>query len=436
MARLNANIFRLRAAFSNFLFWIMANNFLNIEKTTSGRAYFGHFAINEVFNTTTPFFTKFLTLLLFLFISNRLFARHLCCIFFLSTHLSLVSQNGIQLRAEVDKLLRYEAEIDFQKTPGLIIGILDGDSTFILPYGSLYQDTIVPPDEHSVFELGDLTQVFTSACLLELALEGHIDLDKSINHYLPEALQNNTADEITLLNLLTHTAGLPRLPSGIGLHESADGQLFADYPLPYLAGFFKKFDFNLVKKGKYSYAPLGFALLDLLFYQNDLGRKKLAEYIEAKLYDLFGMDESYFDQPDSLRSPPVPGYNKAGLPTAPMRFASFRHALGLKSTMHDVLQFLKANLDNPSKLSELQRPLFPTHRKGTWSALGWHVLRHRKRPDIITHTGTTSGHRAAIAFVKETRTGVAILSNSPYGLNGLEFEILRMLNNDWKRKAP
>jgi CubicO group peptidase (beta-lactamase class C family) len=100
------------------------------------------------------------------------------------------------------------------------------------------------------------------------------------------------------------------------------------------------------------------------------------------------------------------------------------------------LEFTKNNMVEGSQYGLLHQARHPSgiHRN-TWAAMGWHVLRHRKRPDIVTHTGSTAGHRATIAFVKETKTGVVILSNSPFGHNGLEFSILRMLNDDWKRKA-
>ena len=58
----------------------------------------------------------------------------------------------------------------------------------------------------------------------------------------------------------------------------------------------------------------------------------------------------------------------------------------------------------------------------------------KKHHPIILHTGATSGYRAYIAFVKETRTGVIVLSNSEYALRGLGYFILKKLNKGFKKK--
>ncbi|MCB0684024.1 MAG: hypothetical protein KDC32_24430, partial [Saprospiraceae bacterium] len=61
--------------------------------------------------------------------------------------------------------------------------------------------------------------------------------------------------------------------------------------------------------------------------------------------------------------------------------------------------------------------------------------RLKKYYPVWLHTGATSGCRAYVALVPQTRTGVIVLSNSPYGLGGLGWQLLRMLNHDWKKRG-
>ena len=156
----------------------------------------------------------------------------------------------------------------------------------------------------------------------------------------------------------------------------------------------------------------------------------LDEYIKSQLLEPNGMHHSYWGNGPA----PTLCYDRAGLATEARIYESFVPALGMKSCAADLLEFTKNNMAEGSPFGTIHLPRHPSGiQKNTWAAMGWHVLRHRKRPDIVTHTGSTAGHRATIAFVKETKTGVVILSNSPFGHNGLEFSILRMLNKDWKR---
>ncbi len=430
MATQIANWLRLRAAFSNFLFWFMTLKFLDFLKTNTKTAYFDGRTINEIFNAPRPFLTRFLTssypLPPIALSMRQLLFTHLLFVFTCPNY----GQDSLQLRQQIDKLVRFEAEIDVEKTPGFIIGIIDGDYTFILPYGTLLKDSLLPPDEHTFFEIGDLTQVFTASILCQLANEGKLDFNKSVNTYLPDSLKNQSAENVTVMDFLTHRTGLPRLPFGIGQHARDDGQLFSNYPLPYLSDYFLDFDFSSKKDRKYSYSPTAYAMLDFIFYQILSRGKMLDEYIKLKIFEPNDMPESYW----GVGPAPTVGYDKAGHPAEPRVFKSFLPALGMKSTLHDLLNFLKANL-NDNIFTQAHQPQIPTGiHKNTWAAMGWHVICHRKRPNIITHTGTSAGHRSAIAFVKETKTGVVILSNSPFGLNGLEFSILRMLNDDWKRE--
>ena len=58
----------------------------------------------------------------------------------------------------------------------------------------------------------------------------------------------------------------------------------------------------------------------------------------------------------------------------------------------------------------------------------------KKEPFICLSSGATSGHSAVIVFVPQTKTGVIILANSRAIQGELAMAILKMLNNNWKRK--
>ncbi|SFC56220.1 CubicO group peptidase, beta-lactamase class C family [Nocardioides terrae] len=81
-------------------------------------------------------------------------------------------------------------------------------------------DQQVPVRPDTMFDLASVTKTFTTIAVLQQAEAGRIDLDAPVATYLPAFAQNGKGD-VTITNLLTHTAGLPAwLP------------LYSDYPTP------------------------------------------------------------------------------------------------------------------------------------------------------------------------------------------------------------
>lgn len=68
------------------------------------------------------------------------------------------------------------------------------------------------------FRIGSVTKVFTATVLLQLAAEGRVDLDGTVQHYLPGLLPAGYPP-VTVRQLLNHTSGLP----GGGGMTSGDG---------------------------------------------------------------------------------------------------------------------------------------------------------------------------------------------------------------------
>lgn len=64
------------------------------------------------------------------------------------------------------------------------------------------------PDRDGRFRIGSVTKTFTATIALQLAAEGKLDLDRSVQHYLPGLLPHRYP-RILVSQLLDHTSGLP-----------------------------------------------------------------------------------------------------------------------------------------------------------------------------------------------------------------------------------
>lgn len=61
--------------------------------------------------------------------------------------------------------------------------------------------------------------------------------------------------------------------------------------------------------------------------------------------------------------------------------------------------------------------------------MGWHLFRPAKfGKDVVWHNGGAGGYRSFVGFVKETQTGVVVLSNSDAEVDSVGMAVLGWLN--------
>lgn len=344
---------------------------------------------------------------------------------------SLFAQKSIDFKNSIDDLVYNQLNIDFDRSPGFIVGLIEKDSIFTFSYGTIDKDSIILPRPDNLFEIGNLTNVFTARLVNVLVEKNILEKNISINNYLPDSLQNSTAELIKIEHLLTHTSGLPRVPLGIGLTQKEDNQPYKYYTKKMLAEYFKSYDFSTAEIGKYNYSHLGYALIELIIeYKTSLDFEKVLQ--DNLLNNKF--TNTKINLTDKEKKLLVQGFDKSHKTTQAWEYASFSSAIGLKSNLTDLLVLLRDNIDD-NTYNTMQVPLVPTGmEKNILAGEGWHIIQPKKYYPIVVHTGATSGYRGYMAFVKETRTGLVVLSNSEYALRGLGYLILKELNRNFRKK--
>jgi hypothetical protein len=289
------------------------------------------------------------------------------------------AQDQEQLKAEIHKIRHFDLNIDPQKSPAQVIGIIMRDSIWIMGFGTL-EDTPADSLQQLSFEIGPLSQLLTAAYLIHLNEQGQIDLDSCMTQ---------TNNPCTTFNQRMN-------------HLGRDG--FAYSPKNY----------EWIEEQLSLQMNKSFDSLLLSYLQNVLAlNNTLAVNEESSLF---------------------PGFNRVSRPVKPAADTSTVPGIRLQSTIGDLIQFCRF------QLGQIKHPAFPDigalqeavaqipYRKRMFMANGWHRIQPRKKAAVYLHTGATEGHRAYICFCPEYQTAVISFSNSPYGLDGLEISILEMLH--------
>jgi D-alanyl-D-alanine-carboxypeptidase/D-alanyl-D-alanine-endopeptidase len=319
------------------------------------------------------------------------------------------------LRKEIEEIILYEAGIDFSVVPGVMVGVIDGDSMYISSHGQ-------PIDQEAIFELGSVTKPFV-AWLTDQALDSlGWTREVTLCRFLPDSLCTGPWETITVDDLLTHRAGLPRLPDNIGSYDAPATDPYVTYSIQHLAA-----DVKLMtpQSGIYSYSNVGYAVLYWLFEK--VGG--MESFTSEKLLKPLQLKSTGWDIPDAQIAN---GHGMDGRVRPPWHSNALSPAMGLKSDMQDLLLFVKSiSPDLASKTpvldADLKKELKALSKNETFKVIdGWFLIESSSEL-VYYHTGRTGGHHVSIAFVPGARKGVVVISNGSLGSRELSLLVLDMV---------
>ncbi len=109
-----------------------------------------------------------------------------------------------ELRATVDTAV--QPAIEQYRIPGLAVAIVHKGERHFFNYGVASRESGQAVSEHSLFELGSVSKLFTATLGAYAQGEGKLRLDDPASQHLP-ALRGSAFDRISLLDLATYTPG-------------------------------------------------------------------------------------------------------------------------------------------------------------------------------------------------------------------------------------
>ena len=159
----------------------------------------------------------------------------------------------------------------------------------------------------TIFQAGSVTKIFTALLLADMAVGGEVRLSDPAARYLPGA--RNAASPVTLADLATHTAGLPRLPGGLSWSARLSPRdPYARYP----ASWFRRAARRALGAGSggspYAYSNFGYGLLGYL-----LGRAAESTYetlVTTRVCGPLGLADTTFGVPGPSRDRKAQGHQR------------------------------------------------------------------------------------------------------------------------------
>lgn len=318
---------------------------------------------------------------------------------------------------------------------GVVVGVIDARGRRVIAHGVSDPADNRPVDGKTLFEIGSVTKVFTGLLLADMVQRGEVKLDDPVVEHLPPGvvLPTRHGKAITLLDLTTHTSGLPRLPANMAMADPQNP--YADYTEARLDAFLRDYTLTRDIGASYEYSNLGVGLLGRALAHRDGGDYETV--LRRRVLAPLGMSDTAIALPPALAARFSVGHAGDLTPTPHWALPTLAGAGGLRSSADDLLKLLAAELgyvDTPLKtaMAEQLVPRRPAAGK-TQVALGWHVAPNGAG-EIVSHGGATMGFQSFVGFDRASGLGVVVLSNTA-SLIGAENLGLHLLAG-WPLRTP
>jgi len=304
--------------------------------------------------------------------------------------------------------------------PGLALSIVHNDEiVYTQGYGVAGPDG-TPVTSQTPFIIGSTSKSFTALAIMQLVEAGEIELDASVQTYLPwfTMADPEQAKLITVRHLLTHSSGISGPVSDKDLVNPDVSEDALETHIRELA------DYKLARPvgESFSYANPNYNILGLIV--QTVSGQTFEDYIEEHIFSPLEMTNSYTSKSEAEANGLAVGHTYFfGRPRVSAD-APYSHrnipAGFLISSAKDLGHYLIAQLNqgryaeaqilSPEYVALMHQPAVETDLKGISYAFGWRTSPVEGEPSVM-HGGDVSNFHSNMAFSPTRGWGVAIVMN-------------------------
>ncbi len=334
----------------------------------------------------------------------------------------MFSQKNTHLEKEVLKLLRNETNIQLEDFPIMSIAIIEKDTIQYLFFNKGSSVDNIEFYRHYIYEIGEMTQIFTAYLFYHLQLQGMISSNDSLSTHLN--VKENPLEYLIVDNLLMNTTGLPNK-----LIKDVFDEDIEELEINSIQQLVDLYNNSTIKFGSHSFNNYDYSILGYIL-KNVSG----STYLE-KLNEFLPID-SRITSVESLHKKLVAGHNRIGDIVPPMKADILFTANGIKTSIQDLsnyIQFLMVDSTNINYFNFVMEESVENSRFNlVIKHRGWNSVEVNKSDKVLLQQGKTDGFTSFVAIYPRGEKAIVLLTNSSNSTEGLGFFILRMVSNFWK----
>ena len=278
-------------------------------------------------------------------------------------------------------------------------------------------------DENTIFSTASISKAVTATLIMQMADQGHLDLDQPINTYLKRwKLEENVftrKSPVTFRNLLAHTAGT----SQVGFEDYYLGDTVPSILQSLngeIPGYSRPVHVTYIPDSDVRYSGGGYCIAQVAL--EDLTGKSLQDLADEQIFRPLEMTRTTFiqygedDFPENVAKAHNSRGEVLGIPILPQLAAS-----GLWSNARDLAMLLieiqKAKLGKGKVFSKkMVEEMLKGHAVFFGyddRSLGWEIARGFGNVRWFSHGGANTGTGGHIYGTYEGGNGIVVLGNGP-----------------------
>lgn len=281
-------------------------------------------------------------------------------------------------------------------------------------------------DEHSLFEIGSISKAFTGILLADMVLKGEVSLDDPASKYSrPGAkLPTRNGKEITLRDLATQSAGLPRMPPVFDPADPANP--YADFDADKLYEALAQTGLQSDIGTTYLYSNFGFMWLSEMLSR--VGGGTYEEVLRKRVLQPLGMTETVIVMDEAQRKRFVDGHDRSGKVVPHWDTAPAMAGVGaLRSSAADMAKFAAAVAglrDTPLKPA-IDLAVKPDRTwPGGMIGLAWHLRNAWNGRTLAWHNGGTAGFASMLNVDRDAHRAAVVLVNTSSSFDDLALHLM------------
>ena len=328
----------------------------------------------------------------------------------------------------------YNAVSNSNTSIPIVVGIVSPNGTQISGYGNISNLNSTKVDGNTVFDVASISKTFVAIILSDMVNQGIVNLSDPIEKYLPTdhvKVPSFNGHKIALVDLATHTSGLPDFPTGWIRNHTYTTQGVYD--------FVSNTTLSNTPGTKASYSDIGMGLLGhILSLKTGVSFDQL---VKDQILNVLGMDStgmrinsSGVSVPEDVKFRYATGHIAGKAVNLEFIPETIQSAGAMYSTTNDLLKYLSANIGllRTNIYDSMQDTHLIRHTFGQSSenkslkdyvGLGWTVTTDFGK-EVIWHTGSIDGYTSIIGFNPSKQIGLVILC----GCNYNDFSTPEMIN--------
>ena len=313
-----------------------------------------------------------------------------------------------------------DSQMAYSGQPGLSVAIVhDQEVVWSKGFGYADRESEIEAKPDTIYRVASISKLFTATAVMQMRDKGKLNLEDSIRDYLPWFEVKDEKGPIKVVNLITHTSGLPR---------EAAGPYWTDYNFPSVeelkTGLLGQ-THTLPPWMTWKYSNLAVSLAGMIV--EEASGQKYTRYIKENILDPLGMKDSYMETLPEDHPKLAKGYGRR-LPDGARSESPFTECNGitpaanLATTVMDLAKFAMLQFREDSVSGVLKgETLREMHRihwlDPKWTmgwGLGFSLVRQNNRT-YHGHGGAVKGYRTNLRISLEDKTAVIVFTNADDG---------------------